>query len=340
VNLRKALTNKFGSLTTVFAFSVLLGGFDRKLMIRPILTSTIPPSASLAKQEEAEVQSVSPPQLFSSNRSRHRNRMKPLNRESKMLSDIMSLLILQKMLKLGLKLQGFLCGPWHSRSKGVLNHFPREANWVMGQLISNPWKLFHFHSFINLFFILLRSLIAPLLPPQTSMKPWNNNHSHRLHAQRLQQKFEGIGKGQWNQIKERSLISQWPFIHESNPQAMVWQMSQGIDGNKRNKSTQQLRHPRVNIDRNLHQGTQQQLIAQPSPLDFGCILEIVDLWLKFRNTTTTLRQFRISIRSPSWNSTFRGMGPWLALWVQGMMLEHSVPLWGNIKAMVCASCFS
>jgi hypothetical protein len=110
VNLRKALTNKFGSLTTVFAFSVLLGGFDRKLMIRPILTSTIPPSASLAKQEEAEVESVSPPQLFSSNRSRHRNRMKPLNRESKMLSDILSLLILQKMLKLGLKLQGFLCG--------------------------------------------------------------------------------------------------------------------------------------------------------------------------------------------------------------------------------------
>lgn len=55
VNLRKMLTNKFGTLSTVFAFSVLLGGFERKLMIRPVLTATIPTSQS---KQEIEVKGM------------------------------------------------------------------------------------------------------------------------------------------------------------------------------------------------------------------------------------------------------------------------------------------
>lgn len=40
---RKAMAKKHGSLKTVFASSVFLGGFDRKILVRPLFTTTIPP---------------------------------------------------------------------------------------------------------------------------------------------------------------------------------------------------------------------------------------------------------------------------------------------------------
>jgi hypothetical protein len=112
-NLRKTLANKFGSLTTVFAFSVLLGGFDRKLMIRPILTATIPPVASATASPSKQRLEVSCSFLFLSLPSFlltvvHRNQMKLLGLELELVA--MSRQILLKMLKRESKLPSFLCG--------------------------------------------------------------------------------------------------------------------------------------------------------------------------------------------------------------------------------------
>lgn len=56
---RKTIAKKYGSSKAIIAFSVFLGGFDRKILVRPLFATTIPPPVVISAKKPSEIRNAS-----------------------------------------------------------------------------------------------------------------------------------------------------------------------------------------------------------------------------------------------------------------------------------------